>query len=309
MQPWLSLPLRLAAMAFLLAAIWAGRTAILATAPSWPTASEGTVALTPIDTGRALPPGWTQGGAWRLDMTDKRLRGLSGLDITEDGRLAVVSDDGWLIAFDPPAEGATQTNFTVQWLEARRLRDSDAEAVLVRGDRLAVSFERNDRVEWVDAFGWTEATDRFANDFGLNMGIEGLAPSGNSYVAFSEAGDWAGDADGRRWTVEGAPARLTGADALDDRFWLLFRSVGWRGFGAHVGVARMAGDRILVDAVHRLPLGPFDNAEGIAIRERGDGTREVWIVTDDNKRAPQRTILVRYDVAKGGWPASGGTGC
>ena len=44
----------------------------------------------------------------------------------------------------------------------------------------------------------------------------------------------------------------------------------------------------------KLP-GTTDNFEGIAAERRGDGVR-LYILSDDNNNAPQRTLLLAFDL-------------
>ena len=41
------------------------------------------------------------------------------------------------------------------------------------------------------------------------------------------------------------------------------------------------------------PPLPTDNFEGLALRPRGDGKLDVWVIADDNRGATQRTILLK----------------
>ncbi len=41
------------------------------------------------------------------------------------------------------------------------------------------------------------------------------------------------------------------------------------------------------------PPLPTDNFEGLGLRPRGDGTFDVWVISDDNRGATQRTVLLK----------------
>ena len=77
---------------------------------------------------------------------------------------------------------------------------------------------------------------------------------------------------------------------------------------SHLGLAGYASDLAEVDPVagggyrlgrrFALPLGPIDFPEALAVERRADGSRRLWLMTDDNFQRPFRTLLVALD-----WPA------
>jgi hypothetical protein len=45
-----------------------------------------------------------------------------------------------------------------------------------------------------------------------------------------------------------------------------------------------------------VPLGPFDNLEGVAAERRADGRTRLWLVTDNDFSERRRTLLIAVDV-------------
>ncbi|MFN3990325.1 MAG: esterase-like activity of phytase family protein [Erythrobacter sp.] len=103
-----------------------------------------------------------------------------------------------------------------------------------------------------------------------------------------------------------APARdfvITGAKQLPDgRLLALMRKVErpsrrtWPPFGSllAIGDAPQAGGTFAPEIVLRLEdVLPRENYEGLAVRARGDGRVDVWIIADDNLSVFQRTLLAK----------------
>jgi len=90
------------------------------------------------------------------------------------------------------------------------------------------------------------------------------------------------------------------AQLPDGRLLLLLRRVVWNlpSFEVRFAVAEMpeGGEPQELRPQFVLDLtsvAPRDNYEGIAVRARADGTLDVWLVSDDNYSAFQRTLLVK----------------
>ena len=107
--------------------------------------------------------------------------------------------------------------------------------------------------------------------FRRNRGIEALSSDG-----------------GIRWYSESSG--VSDATSLaDGRALLLRRETGLGGFAA-----RITGPDALEFA---LPLGPLDNAEGVAAESLPGGAIRLWIVTDNDFRPWRRTLVVAVDLA------------
>lgn len=100
---------------------------------------------------------------------------------------------------------------------------------------------------------------------------------------------------------------ITDAQQLPDgRLLILSRNVVWGipPFEARLAIAKVpqpGGAMVVAPEVvlDLTQLVPPDNYEGLALREREDGTIDLWIISDDNQSAMQRTLLVklRFDPA------------
>ncbi|WP_343344239.1 esterase-like activity of phytase family protein [Sphingomicrobium sp. XHP0239] len=260
--------------------------------------------LVPVDLDPDAPPGWILSGAWQLRGHDIAFRGLSGLAFDGDA-LVAVSDNGLMVRFFPfGCEGPSEA--------AVRMIDpdspyQDAEALAVRGGAAFVAYEGTPILLRQGG----QPAQRFAlPGFARgNRGAEALFDTGSELFAIGEDGRQAAVfRDGRLAPrgIRGSVDAPTGAARWPGRRdgLLLQRGFGIGGFRASVSTLSITpgGDLVAGRPAYPLGLSWTDNAEGIAIRERTGGGHEVWIVTDDNARPPQRSLLVRYDVPEGGWP-------
>lgn len=96
------------------------------------------------------------------------------------------------------------------------------------------------------------------------------------------------------------------AQLPDGRLLILSRNVTWGipPFEARLAIAeipppgapQVMSPRVVLDLTS---LAPPENYEGLAIRERADGMLDIWLISDDNLSAIQRTLLVklRFDPA------------
>lgn len=220
------------------------------------------------------------------------------LVLDEDGRLAGV--EGLAVRRLTGLDGAPIVDKT----------DGDAEGLALLPDGcLLVSFERNHRI-W--AYGPAlrplrrprpVASPEFA--FALNDGMEGLAAVGGGWrVAGESGGVWDCAARGCR-LVAAPPAkpladsdyRVTGLDRdpAGDGVFVVERAYR-PPVDARARVRRMAADGTLGPVLVELKLpSTTDNFEGVAAERRGVTTR-LYILSDDNNNALQRTLLLAFDL-------------
>uniref|UniRef100_UPI0039839546 esterase-like activity of phytase family protein n=1 Tax=Phenylobacterium sp. TaxID=1871053 RepID=UPI0039839546 len=256
------------------------------------------------------PDGFTFAGGLHLTSPDtSRLHGLSALEVTADGALTAVSDQGDLvqarIILDETGRltGVRDGRLTpLRDTEGRPLEgksESDAEgmATLASGDRL-VSFERHHRI-WLYPKDGGPPRPAPAPDVKLpdNGGFEALAADPargrDAYVVGAEE-------SGQTWrcrlskgcipgrTVEKFKGMgLTAAASLpQDRTAWLLRGVAGLGLEVVLRIDDAAGRTI---AAHRMGENfTVDNFEGLAARPRPDGTIRFYILSDDNFSASQR---------------------
>ncbi len=229
---------------------------------------------------------------WRLFAPDRRFGGLSGLAV-DRGDLIALTDSGVTARFAPPFESSQRIVFRLHDLpdgpgDARRKHGRDSEALLAdpSGRGWWVAFENGHSLWRYDRkFSRVLETIWLRQDWPANGGAEALLADHGKIVALPEGGN------------EFAPAGTSDATRLGDgRSVLLVRRVGWRGFSNEVRIAEGAGKPALTV---KLPLGPLDNAEGIAAAPLASGGTRLWIVTDDNFRPWLRTLLVALDLPPG----------
>jgi hypothetical protein len=271
-------------------------------------------------------------GGLELTSDEIAFGGFSGLDLADDGtRMTAVSDRGyWFTARLVHDSGGMLVGLAQGAMSS--LRDATGRPVrspwndaedLARLDRggYAVSFERRHRIMLYpadapdsDAPGRMLTFPVEASALASNGGIEGLAVlADGSLLAVAE--DPVGDAaTSLAWLFPpgfGAPAplsyrlrhgfrptalaRLPGGDvlALERRFTVVS--------GPAVRLLRIAAGSIdpgaILDGeeIARLGFGfTVDNFEGLAVRRGEDGTVDIYILSDDNYSALQRTLLMQF---------------
>jgi hypothetical protein len=256
--------------------------------------------------------------------------GLSGLEVSRDGsRMWAVTDRGGLVTADLVHDGDGRLS-GVRSVTVRPLLDSDGEPVAgSRSDsedltRLAdgtwaVAFERWHRIAIHPGgddgpVGIPASLPRppgLREEAPGNGGIEALAalPDGRLFAVEEGREDragshraWIGGAEGwTQATYRGqAPYRPTGAAALTNGDVLVLerRASILGGFGARIArvpSAALASALIEGEELARIeaPL-EVDNFEGIATAPAGEGGWNVYIVSDDNFWALQRTLLMMF---------------
>ncbi len=246
------------------------------------------------------------------------LHSLSDLKLTGDGGFIAVSDVGDL-ARGRLALDARGRLIGLEGLSVRRLTltdgtpisqktEGDAEGLAITaGGDLLVSFERDHRI-WnygpLTALRTPQAVRRPDVPFPENDGMEGLAASGDGWrVAGESGGVW--DCSALRCAVAAAPPetlladsdyRITGMDRDPAGGWFVVQRSYRAPIDVRARVRRMAQDGTLGPVLVELKLpGTTDNFEGIAAEKRGDRTR-LYILSDDNFNAVQRTMMLAFDV-------------
>lgn len=257
-----------------------------------------------------------------LSSSERDFGGFSGLWIAPDGeRMIAASDRGGLWSARLDHDNTGRLLGVRQWQVlplGRRAGDPDAgnAEALARDDGggLVIAFEGEHRLRrWrFDDLGATPgvlpAPDALRPG---NQGIEALVdlPDG-SLLAFAEdlhddRGDllaWLIDDDGYdALSYASAPGFApTGADRLDGTVYLVERAFSLLGgFRARVvalpaGAIR-AGARVLGTELARLePPLITDNFEALAVRRAPDGRVLLYLLSDDNFFALQRTLLLQF---------------
>lgn len=265
--------------------------------------------------------GLTLAGAWQLESKEKDFGGLSGLSVLHSGSLLAINDSGafvW-IGVDPET-GHPDGIGAISYMRDTRgnffanKRDGDSEGLDVRDGLAFVSFEQDHRISAFD-LERCGATARAARVVNLppvlegavladNRGPEALSLAGDTlsvgYELRKSGGSPVGtvNADGSLSNIEVTEQPLlflmTGLDVEDDVTAKIFRAYDpVRGARVILQVDR-AGIRI-GDGTFKRPL-PVDNFEGVAIGKSPSGADRIWLISDDNFSANQRTLLLALDL-------------
>ena len=279
------------------------------------------VPLNPEDPAQRRVGGLTFLRGWHLTSPEHRLGGISAMHV-EDGRVTAVSDAGVLLHFPLPRGPGTQPLQVRPLPQSAGARKSsfDSEAMLVRGGRAWIAFERRNavvRYRLGDLRLESAASPRLMRGWRGNAGAEGMARLADGrFLVFSEgrADDspfsavalFAGDPAeaGTRSALlryRRAPGfRVTDAAALaDGRLLVLSRRFSlFGGVAARLEVAETSALRPGATIEGRLvaELAPplsVDNMEALSVAEE-DGRTIVRIASDNNFMALQRTLLLEF---------------
>ncbi len=268
-------------------------------------------------------------GGWALESEHAGFGGLSGLAITDSGALLAVSDEAafvWLslqpgedFTPEPTARFAYMRDANGNYLRGKT--KGDAEGLALRDGLAFVSFERDHRVDVFD-LGTCAAAARAVpvqtigdaplglnKEIESNKGPEALAMAGDHLIIGLEeptpdgapVGQLGGPLAAR--IAQDGGQLLTGFDQVGDTLFSLHRAY-FPGIGNTISVK--AHQTSIVDGVPRLErsrtlatLGPrlsVDNFEGIAAQEQPDGALRLFLISDDNFSARQRTLLYAFDI-------------
>jgi hypothetical protein len=300
-------------------------------------------------------------GGFHLTSSDKRLGGLSGVDVLDDGNLLAISDDGDFVWIDLAPDGILPVAGRLAGMrdaDGRALRgkaDADAEGLALNDGVALVSFERTHRVLAYDLAGCGAAArgapvirgkpglalnDTFARQslaVNRNSGVEALAATSDWFLLMGVE-QMTGEASAvSARAIEGEPefdlrvgsggTNLVGMDVLpagEDalRVFTLHRSTSPLASKAillresrfereldqsnlparriseidersHMRF-RMASSQVLAEMNLFVTI---DNFEGVAARLMPDGRVRLYVVSDDNFAARQRTLLMVYELA------------
>lgn len=263
--------------------------------------------------------------AWELKSNNVEFGGISGLTLQPGGRFLAVGDAGTLIGFGLTGDNSTDRPFIAPMPDAfgkdRTYSDRDAEAIVhdPASGKYWVSYEGNAAIRrFGPAFTRREAIARPQpmQKWGRNSGAEALLrfPDGR-FAVFSEGHDradgsyealmFSGDPTekGSDYFAFGyqPPARhkITDAKLLPDgRILTLNRKFDLTGLSATLAVFDPAdiaqGETVTPTSIAVLesPL-LVDNMEGLAIAQE-DGRTIIWIISDNNFNAFQRTLLMKF---------------
>jgi hypothetical protein len=325
-QIWRSRPKR---AAFLLLA-FAALTTIVAPPPPPPPPGPALavlyftpVPLDPSDPRRRRLGGLRYLGGWELSSDSARFGGISALHV-EAGAATALSDSGTLLRFALPA-GRGREPVRIAALPdgpgpATRKSNRDTESMLIRGPWLWAGFEKHNMVwryrrsdlhavaaarpapmrRWRGNAG-PEAMTRLADGrfLVLGEGLNDLNPTSDAVLFDGDPAEPATPAFPLRYRrVPGY--RVTDAAVLPDgRLLLLNRRFAWlEGWSAVLTIADArglhTGGTIEGREIARLrPPATVDNMEALSVTVE-HGRTIVWIASDDNFFALQRTLLLKF---------------
>lgn len=278
------------------------------------------VPLDPTDLTRTAVDGFRYAGGIALtsDQTS-RLHGLSELKFAPDGRAVMVSDvsDLWTARLVLDAAGRL-TGWTEVSSRALKGPDGlpfpssdfwDAESLtLLKDGSLLVGFEQTHRV-WrypsVDGDGLPVPAPKPDEAMADNDGMEGLAAWGDGY--------WVGVEPGDIWfcRLKAACEQVTGLPTPPVGMRLSSLTAGPNGelvILHHVYIPGLNASKIRVSIVRdpqgvKTVVGQFalstpasvDNFEGVAVQKKPNGDWRLYLLSDDNFRSSQRTLMLAFD--------------
>ena len=274
------------------------------------------VPLNPEAPGQTAIGGFVYAGGLQLSSAEtSRFHGLSDLAVSPGGRLTAISDEGDLIEGQLVFAGERLTGLTDvtlrplsgldgQPLPNKEMSDAEGLAILANGDRL-VSFERQSRI-WLypAAGGPPRAVPAPDAEFPLNGGLEALAADPergpDAYVA-------GGEESGQTWLCRLATPCVAGPKVDkppefglvamrrlpgDQTAYLLRAWDPLRGNRIVLSITGTAGELARLEMTKPLTV---DNFEGVDFVPRPEGGYRVYILSDDNFSASQRTLLLAFD--------------
>lgn len=270
--------------------------------------------------------GLTFYGGWHLTSEEPNFGGLSGLAVHPKDHLLAVSDAGafvWIAMRAGVPSGFAAISYmkgeTGKHLDGKR--QADSEGLALRDGLAFVSFEHNHRLLAFDLARCGAAAkgipmaqipvhpDGLGRAIPDNEGAEALflGPEGE-LIAGLEVKDGKGApllqlSPGpprlKAYLPRPADKRLVGLDTYKDTIFALYRSYAPLIGNANEIYAFERGSSTphpLADL--RRPF-PVDNFEGITTMRLPDGTRRIYIISDDNFSERQRTLLLAFDLM---WP-------
>ncbi len=269
--------------------------------------------------GPTAQPAWQVAGVWQYRGEGLRFGGFSALLALGPGKLRAFSDRGYRITLTEP-DGPDQTqSMNRQMVDRGRGYDlTDAESATRDpatgtywiGYEQVHAIQRNTIASYPD--GVRDLSEIV--DWPSNGGIEAMARlTDGRFVVIPECcarglifrGDpVAGGAPAFFRFATPAPGYVP-TDLVqlpDGRLLVLMRNLVWPSRSAWppfstllaIGDAPVKGGTFAPKTTLRLdPAIPRENYEGLAVRPRDDGRVDVWLMSDDNLSAFQRTLLVK----------------
>ena len=284
------------------------------------------VSFTPIALAKTpqLAPGLTLERAWLVQGNGDDFGGYSALAVLGNGELFTLSDRGRYLRFRDPSRGDPQPRmglFLTSEAKDKRLADSESLTRDPATGQLWVGYEQSNAIVRTDVQGRDPRAVRPAamRDWVSNGGPEAMVRLADGrFIVLAESRDGWFSTTGPallfphdpvsgvkpvRFRYDAPPRSLPTdmAQLPDGRVLILHRQVVLGvppGFVSKLVLADPAAIRQgmawkgTVLATLEPPL-PSDNFEGLAVAPQPDGSAVVWVISDDNQIAFQRTILLK----------------
>lgn len=274
----------------------------------------------------AVGPGLALAGAWELDSRSGDFGGYSALVPLPGGTLLALSDRGRLLRFDPRRPAAPAVLRALGAAERSDKRSYDVESATrdPRSGAIWLGYEGRNAIARLDPALEAEAREvdpKAMRHWPGNRGAEAMVRLADGrFVVLSEMlGGWRRPAaEGLLFAgdpVEGAapatfrfvpPAGFRPTDMAqlpDGRVLVLLRKIEF-GLPPHLASRLVLADPATIAAGRewawrpvaeiRAPL-PRENYEGLAVEPRAGGGARLWLISDDNSSAIQRTLLLALD--------------
>ncbi len=271
-------------------------------------------------------------GGLDLIARDRRFSGLSGIDVSADGRIAyMVSDRGFMVTADLDYRdgrlaGISGVDVTTIFPDNGYGKNrNDAEDITVFGDpanAAVISLERKGdplirfrldgaRLSEPEPVNIDEAARRLPHNAGLESvtSFPAASPYAGALLAISEGTRHRGNRYIDAWIIGIGAFRIVARDNFNitaARFLpggdlLLLERRFTAGQGIGMRLRRIAGGQVrpgaTLDGAILLEAGmskQIDNMEGLAVHRDGRGRTIITLVSDDNGSILQRTLLLQF---------------
>jgi hypothetical protein len=245
-------------------------------------------------------------GAWNVEVDDPRFGGVSALAL-DGGHLLALTDSGSLIRLPKPGE---EGRALVSDLPAgpgapgfKANRDSEALSRDPAGRGWWVAFE-----QWHQLWLYDPSFRRVLTRINLgvdrwphNKGVEAMIADRDGLLLFPELGDeWLRISRGqiRSHTFTSPYGYISdGLRMPDGRLLLVTRNMAFEGIEKRLVEVKQRGSSIMLHSLAPLELGAFDNVEAIAAEPDPGGRTRLWLMTDNDFRGSQATLLIALDYA------------
>ena len=261
--------------------------------------------------------GWRVEGIWHAEANNLTFGGFSALFALQEDTLRAFSDRGTRFSLTEPDQPSTVRNVVRQLVEPGRAFELwDIESA-TRDPETGTYWLGYENVHTIHRFTVASDADGVRDlddevDWTVNSGAEAMVRLKDGRFVILPEGERTGLIFASD-PVEGVePETFTYANPAyshaatdmaqlpDGRVLILLRNLdlggGWPPFESKLAIAPApkAGEEwapaITLDLAGVLPR---ENYEGLAIRPQEDGTLTVWLVSDDNMSAFQRTLLAK----------------